>query len=81
MQLAIVKGLKRNLGHVIVSFSFFFLQRSSTHKLDLTTYAAATANPHARFALRGDVNSLDCPASPEFAIVQSASALSKSTSI
>lgn len=80
MQLAIVKGLKRNLGHVIVSFSFF-LQRSSTHKLDLTTYAAATANPHARFALRGDVNSLDCPASPEFAIVQSASALRKSTSI
>lgn len=45
------------------------------------TYAAATAKPDALLALRGDVNSLDCPPSPESAIFESASALNKSTSM
>ena len=43
------------------------------------SYAAATIHADARFARRGDENSLDWPASPDSAIFERASALRIST--
>lgn len=73
MQVAIVKGLNRNLiGQQSVTGTFFDYQE---------TYNAATTGPLHLLSFLGEVKSADEPASPDSAIVIKALALRRSTVI
>jgi hypothetical protein len=71
MQVAIVKGLNRNLE----SFS------NVRQIQDCETHAAATAKLLHFLSFLGDVKSFDDPASPDSAIFMSAFALKRSTAM
>ena len=75
MHVATVKGFRRKL---VDNMSAPIHHVSPAREC---AYAAATVKPPHRFPLRGDLNSADAPASPESAILTSASALRRSTAM